>query len=179
MSKITKTIAALGVVAGLGVAALPLASYAAVQNPSTVNLTASLDNSLSLSVTETELAFELENGGAVVTDETAATVTTNNGKGYDLNIKAASGDGALTSTVGSYTIPAGPAAQGTSAWGYNTNGGDTYTAVTATDVSIASSTAPTPTAGTTTNITIGVSADATQEAGTYKGSFVLTAANRA
>ena len=29
MSKITKTIAALGVVAGLGVAALPLASYAA------------------------------------------------------------------------------------------------------------------------------------------------------
>ena len=177
MSKVTKTIAALGVVAGLGVAALPLASYAA--NPTPVNLTASLDDSLSLSVTETELAFELENGGAVVTDETAATVTTNNGKGYDLNIKAASGDGALTSTVGSYTIPAGPAAQGTSAWGYNTDGGDTYTAVTATDVSIASSTAPTPTAGTTTNITIGVSADATQEAGTYKGSFVLTAANKA
>ena len=29
MSKVTKTIAALGVVAGLGVAALPLASYAA------------------------------------------------------------------------------------------------------------------------------------------------------
>ena len=177
MSKVTKTIAALGVVAGLGVAALPLASYAA--NPTRVNLTANLDDSLSLSVTETELAFELENGGAVVTDETAATVTTNSGKGYDLNIKAASGNGALTSTVGSYTIPAGPAAQGTSAWGYKTGGGDTYTAVTAADVSIASSTAPTPTAGTTTNITIGVSADATQEAGIYKGSFVLTAANKA
>lgn len=175
MSKVTKTIAALGVVAGLGVAALPLASYAV--NPTTVNLTASLQDSLSLSVTETELAFALDNGGAVVTDETAATVTTNNGKGYDLNIKAGSGGTALTS--GDYTIPAGPAAQGTSAWGYNTDGGTDYTAVTASDVSIASSTAPTPTAGTTTNITIGVSADATQEAGTYKGSFVLTAANKA
>ena len=178
MSKVTKTIAALGVVAGLGVAALPLASYAAEENPSTVNLTARLQDSLSLNVSKNELSFELENGGAVVTDATAATVTTNSGKGYDLNIKAASGNGALTSTVGSYTIPAGPAAQGTSAWGYNTDGGDTYTAVTAADVSIASSTAPTPTAGTTTNITIGVSADATQEAGIYKGSFVLTAANK-
>ena len=175
MSKVTKTIAALGVVAGLGVAALPLASYAV--NPTTVNLTASLDDSLSLSVTETELAFDLENGGAVVTDATAATVTTNNGKGYDLKIKAGSGGAALTS--GTFTIPAGEAAQGTSAWGYNTDGGDTYTAVTTTDVSIASSSAPTPVAGTTTNITIGVSADATQEAGTYTGSFVLTAANKA
>ena len=177
MSKITKTIAALGVVAGLGVAALPLASYAVEKNPSTVNLTARLDNSLSLSVTETELAFDLENGGAVVKDTTAATVTTNNGKGYDLKIKAGGSGTSLTS--GSYTIPAGEAAQGTSAWGYNTDGSATYTAVTATDVSIASSTAPTPTSGTTTNITIGVSADATQEAGTYTGSFVLTAANKA
>lgn len=175
MSKVTKTIAALGVVAGLGVAALPLASYAA--NPTTVNLTASLDDSLSLSVTETELAFDLENGGTVVKDTTAATVTTNNGKGYDLKIKAGGSGASLTS--GSYTIPAGEAAQGTSAWGYNTDGGATYTAVTTTDVSIASSTAPTPASGTTTNITIGVSADATQEAGTYTGSFVLTAANKA
>ena len=175
MSKVTKTIAALGVVAGLGVAALPLASYAA--NPTRVNLTANLDDSLSLSVTETELAFELDNGGAVVKDETAATVITNSGKGYNLNIKAGSGGTALTS--GDYTIPAGEAAQGTSAWGYNTDGGTAYTAVTASDVSIAESSTPTPVAGTTTNITIGVSADATQEAGTYTGSFVLTAANKA
>lgn len=177
MSKVTKTIAALGVVAGLGVAALPLASYAAEQNPSTVNLTARLQDSLSLNVSKNELSFDLENGGAVVKDTTAATVTTNNGKGYDLKIKAGGSSASLTS--GSYTIPAGKAAQGTSAWGYNTDGGTSYTAVTTTDVSIASSTAPTPASGTTTNITIGVSADATQEAGTYTGSFVLTATNKA
>ena len=175
MSKITKTIAALGVVAGLGVAALPLASYAA--NPTTVNLTASLDDSLSLSVTETELSFELENGGTVATDATDATVTTNNAAGYDLNIKAGSGGTALVS--GSHSIEAGAAAQGTSAWGYNTDGGSTYTGVTASDVSIASAEAPTEAAGTKTTITVGVSADSTQEAGTYTGSFVLTAANKA
>ena len=175
MSKITKTIAALGVVAGLGVAALPLASYAV--NPTTVNLTASLDDSLSLDVTETELSFDLDNGGAVVTDTTAATVITNNAKGYDLNIKAGSGGTALTS--GSYSIAAGAAAQGASAWGYNTDGSSTYTGVTAEDVSIADSDAPTAVEGVTTTITVGVSADATQEAGTYTGSFVLTAANKA
>lgn len=176
MSKITKTIAALGVVAGLGVAALPLASYAV--NPTTVNLTASLDDSLSLSVTETELAFDLENGGAVAKDTTDATVTTNNASGYDLNIKAGAGGTALTDGS-SHSIEAGAAAQGTSAWGYNTDGGDTYKGVTAEDVSIASAAAPTEAAGTKTTITVGVSADSTQEAGTYTGSFVLTAANKA
>ena len=176
MSKVTKTIAALGVVAGLGVAALPLASYAVEENPATVNITARLQDSLSLTVTETELSFDLENGGTVATDATDATVTTNNAAGYDLNIKAGSGGTALVS--GSYSIEAGAAAQGTSAWGYNTDGGTTYTGVTAQDVSIASAEAPTEAAGTKTTITVGVSADSTQEAGTYTGSFVLTAANK-
>lgn len=172
MSKITKTIAALGVVAGLGVAALPLTSYA-----DTVNLTANLNDSLALEVTETALTFTLENNGAVVTDTTEATVTTNNATGYDLNIKAGTGGTALVD--GSYSIEAGAAAQGTSAWGYNTDGGSTYKGVTATDVSIAQSNTPTAAEGVTTTITVGVSADGTQEAGSYTGSFVLTAANKA
>ena len=46
MSKITKTIAALGVVAGLGVAALPLASYAAT----TQNITVEAEIGATLSV---------------------------------------------------------------------------------------------------------------------------------
>ena len=180
MSKITKTIAALGVVAGLGVAALPLASYAApgTSNPQDITVTATLEDSLAMSVTETALTFMIENNGDVVKNSTTATVTTNNASGYNLDIQAKDGDTDLTAT-GDYTIPTGPAAQGTSAWGYNKDGGDTYQAVPAVATSIASSAAATEVGGEETTIYIGVSADSSQEKGVYTGGFTLTASNNA
>ena len=180
MSKITKTIAALGVVAGLGVAALPLASYAAESNdnPTTVNVTASLQESLTLNVSEDALAVTLTNGGAVQTAATTATVTTNHATGYSLTMAAKGSNANLVSGTNNIPTSATVEQGGASAWGYSLDDGASYKAVPTDATEIASSGTPTDTDGTETKITIGVYADDSQAAGTYNGGFILTATNK-
>lgn len=173
MSKITKTIAALGVVAGLGVAALPLASYAATTQDITVEAT--IGPVLSVG-TPTAATVELApiNGQTAVEGSSSVTVNTNNLKGFTLNIKDSDSETGLTGTGG--TIAAGTTLNGTvSAWAYK--GGDTveYTAITTTDVALKKTTAPTVADGETVEITFGVAADEDQAAGTYTGGVTVTA----
>lgn len=173
MSKITKTIAALGVVAGLGVAALPLASYAATtQN---ISVEAKIGETLSVE-TPTVATVQLTptNGAAAVNGTSSVTVKTNHHSGFTLNIKDSDSDTGLTGTSG--TIAAGTTLNGTvSAWAYK--GGDTteFTAITKSDVALKETDAPTAAAGETVEITFAVAADADQAAGTYTGGVTVTA----
>ena len=173
MSKITKTIAALGVVAGLGVAALPLASYAAT----TQNIAVQAEIGEMLSVdTPTVATVELAptNGAAAKESSSSVTVNTNHRTGFTLNIKDSDSDTGLTGTGG--TIAAGTVLDGTvSAWAYK--GGDkaTFTAITATDVALKTTAAPTTADGETVEITFAVAADEDQAAGTYTGGVTVTA----
>ena len=173
MSKVTKTIAALGVVAGLGVAALPLASYAAdTQN---IAVQATIGETLSVEApTVATVELTPTNGAAAVEGSSSVTVKTNHLTGFTLNIKDSDSDTGLTGTGG--TIAAGTTLDGSvSAWAYK--GGDkvAYTAITEADVALKTTSAPTAAAGETVEITFGVAADADQAAGTYTGGVTVTA----
>lgn len=131
MSKMSKTIAILGVVAGLGVAALPLSSYAVEDITDTTTTSGSTrvteasgdkkvtsaETNVKLTVNST-LWIETPNHGTdnylmlnqddtnmyqYKSDALAVKVFTNNNQGYQLNIQAA--DTALKNGT-SYTIPA-------------------------------------------------------------------------
>lgn len=173
MSKITKTIAALGVVAGLGVAALPLASYAATTQDIVVKAT--IGESLTVTApTSATVELTPTNGAAAVEKSSSVTVNTNHLSGFTLNIKDSDAETGLTGTGG--TIAAGTTLDGTaSAWAYK--GGDkaTYTAITATDVALKTTSAPTTADGETVEITFAVAADEDQAAGTYTGGVTVTA----
>ena len=152
MSKITKTIAALGVVAGLGVAALPLASYAADTQNIAVQATI----------------------GETLTVTAPTSATTNHLSGFTLNIKDSDSETGLTGTSG--TIAAGTVLDGTvSAWAYKGGDKTSYTEITTSDVALKTTAAPTAAAGETVEITFGVAADEDQAAGTYTGGVTVTA----
>lgn len=203
MSKLTQSIAILGVVAGLGVAALPLSSYAApadVSKDATVQLT--VEDTLSLELTageETsgETAMPLVNlgiatpDGDIVDADLTATVKTNSKTGYTLKLEDKDESNDLVS--GEDKIEAGVPAKGTSAWGYkageiNIAGNNEITnateyaavPVSGSAVTIVNSDKPTLVAedanGDTAVINFGASVSSAQAAGTYTDIVVVTAA---
>lgn len=178
MSKITKTIAALGVVAGLGVAALPLASYAAdTETSKDLTVSAQIGETLSVTLNHNSVTLKPTNGGAVVdtTQETqtvVATVTTNNLHGYTLKLADTDTDYALTNEDGE-KIAAGTPAQNQSLWGVAFNGAGTYTALSADGFSRSEADA-TANNGETTNIDFAVSASPSQASGTYTNAMTVT-----
>lgn len=206
MSNLSKTIAVLGVVAGLGVAALPLSSYAAqstdgsaVSENATVKLAIAKKLSLTLGTAEADL------GDGSQTPAIAATVITNNSKGYDLKIKGSTTTGSvktvLTSGVvkddivaatGSAATPAALAKTTTnSVWGYTVTGDDAaegfkkatgdgkYAGVTVGGETIASKTAATAASGNLTTVTFAADLLDNQAAGTYTGQVTFTASDNA
>lgn len=174
MSKISKTVAVLGVVAGLGVAALPISTYAA--NPETVNLNVKVVDKIELDADNTTVNINATNGAAVTGQEGTVTLTvkTGNSKGYTLNAKTGSvdlADGSVNS------IPAGAPLVGSSLWGMK--GGDqvfqNYTGLQTTDQLVKKMTIA-PTSGEdATAVTFGVTTATNQAAGTYTGTAVFTA----
>lgn len=116
MSKTTKIIAALGVVAGLGVAALPLTSYAANES---VTLTVTVDPAISLSHSGTTSLTIAPNNADLTTASSTLRVSTNNLKGYKLTVNDADADASLVHATQNdkkiVTTTATPAA-GTSSW---------------------------------------------------------------
>lgn len=176
MSKITKTIAALGVVAGLGVAALPLASYADSPDAETLTVNANIGSSFSLTVDKNAVALAPVNNGDVVNTETAgginATVTSNNAAGYTL-ILTGTEDYSLAD--GDNKIAAGVPAKGTSAWGVKGGKISTYQALGGSGLTLADTSTPTDIAGEVTDIDFAVSAASNQAAGNYTATLTLTA----
>lgn len=187
MSKTIMAAAALSVVAGLGVAALPLSSYAADLNTASENIDVivNIDNTISMAVDTNAVEMNLVPGGAAVTDKTVtATVTTNNATGYELYIRDSDDSTALVSAEGN-SINAGATLSGAaSAWAYQ--GGDVtgWTAITTDNAKIKTVTNPTGTdnagqldqaAARETVITFGAYAESNQQSGIYKGGVTLTA----
>ncbi|MDO4759403.1 MAG: hypothetical protein Q4A30_01280 [Candidatus Saccharibacteria bacterium] len=123
MSKSTKIIAALGVVAGIGVAALPLSTFAA--NTADVTVKVMIGEQLSLSMdlaaSDTEQTMT---ASEIKTDEMKSTakVSTNHAAGYTLTVIDKDTNTALVNESNpSATIPAiaveGALSSGTAAWG--------------------------------------------------------------
>ncbi len=185
MSNITKAIAALGVVAGLGVAALPLSSYAVESGP--VKVTAVVDNTISVTANDTEVNLgTVMPNGPVSSASTTVTVATTNETGYTLVVKDAdertglyknNADGSLNTTDGKF-IPAGAPAKGTTAWGVRADAAAAYQGVTpysGAGVELKKTTASATTAGDTTSVDFGVSVNTGFESGTYTGEVVFVA----
>lgn len=205
MTNLSKTIAILGVVAGLGVAALPLSSYAAestdgsdVSENATVKLTIAKKLSLTLDTTEADL------GDGSQTPAIKAAVITNNSKGYTLKIAGSTTTGSvktvLTSGVvkddivaasGTAAAPATLAKTATaSVWGYTVTGDDIttgftgegvgkYAGVTEAGEAIATKNAATAAAGNLTTITFAADLLENQAAGEYTGQVTFTASDNA
>ncbi len=131
MKKMTAAMAALGVVAGLGAAALPLASYA---SEATVPVTAIIDDALSINITDATTADDLgadgvliegvTPGGAVESRKIAVTVSGNDTQQkYKLTLEDRLADTALINANNERietltTTGALNADTSTSAWGY-------------------------------------------------------------
>ena len=206
MTNLSKTIAILGVVAGLGVAALPLSSYAAestdgtpVSENATVKLTIDKKLSLTLDTAEADL------GDGSQTPAIKATVITNNSKGYTLKIAGSTSTGSvktvLTSGVVKDDIVAASGTAGTpaalaktataSVWGYTVAGDDIttgfknatgdakYAGVTESGEAIASKDAATAATGNLTTITFAADLLDNQAAGEYTGQVTFTASDNA
>lgn len=150
MSKTTKAFAILGVVAGLGVAALPFNAMAAVNvngnntTPATdeVTVKTTIKDYISIELnagtngtftsdtadgahTHTLDLGELANGGAVVEGDLLVNVKTNNAKGYKLGI-AAGAVNLVGKSDANNIIAGGVPTVGTSAWSFKVaKGGDT------------------------------------------------------
>lgn len=137
MSKMSKAIAALGVVAGLGVAALPLSTYAAIPSGDSIYKTSTsaqveviVEGAISISSNIDEVGTDgvIKLGEIMpgsITTETAnaealkVTVESNtNGAQFDLYMNTLEADGALTGANTGAKINGGRPTAGTSAWGY-------------------------------------------------------------
>lgn len=185
MSKMTKTIAALGVVAGLGVAALPLSSYAATtNNPATVDVLATVNGTISMTVADEEINVgTVTPGGEIASKSTTVTVSTNNEKGYklemtdsDTNTNMLQIDANGDPLNGGASIPTGDMSTAASGWGYSVDNGTTFNSVPplgGTPATIANST--TAVTDEATTVTFGVKAASGQAEGNYKGTVVFTA----
>ena len=193
MSKMTKTIAALGVVAGLGVAALPLSSYATIVTDSTtVTAQAIIGEAISVTADATDDTVKIKNVTAnqdVKEGSTVLTIQTNNTSGYNVNIKDSDATTALTTAGGDAAdgIPASATlTKGNKGWGFKaststegvavSSAGQAYRAIETTPLALASrSTGASVQDGDKITLTFGVVVDSSIAAGTYSDDVIITA----
>lgn len=199
MSKMTKTVAALGVVAGLGVAMLPVGAFAAPAdtgaiygNPATQNVTfqAKVDDYIQITVAEAQVAVaDAATTAKNAAGSTAFAIKSNNASGYTGTIAASTLDNGSASAVmlgntATNKIPGGTApVAGTSAWGYKITvpigvAGNTVNSMTGatTDAkTFADKTGATAAAGDPYTLDFEASVSASQAADTYTGQVTLTA----
>lgn len=195
MSKtITKVIAALGVVAGLGVAALPLSSYAApLTSTDDVLVTATVTGSFTAAVTTGALPIgEINAGDDTAVEQTDTITITDNTPGahsvYMGTEYNATDTGEAIAALKSSTnnIPAvASVTPGTAGWSYAHNGSGTLTYVKPVMYSDATNTTggtPITTTGALTGsqavytIAAKAAAGPTTPTGTYENTIVIYAA---
>ena len=182
MKKLTKILAVTGVVAGLGVSALPLGSYALDPTDGVVDadihVTAKVIESIALSAGDDVV---IGNGTSTLVPNTSGTgtftveVATNCLKGFTLS---ATGE-TLTSEEGNTIAPNAAAAAGTEGWsikGTEGKAGTTAKALSSTAQVLWTHAASTTTIDDTETFTVTVGTDKTTEAGVYEGDIDFTAA---
>lgn len=205
MSKMSKAIAVLGVVAGLGVAAMPLSSYAASSEGKQATVQVAVGGGISLEIVQATAApdgsqgtldlttrtldlKEVKLGGAIASGALGVKVSTNAPSGYTLKMTAANIN--MTGAAGDIK-PGTPTANGAeSAWGFQVkkDGESAYgawQAMTEDGYDIYTSEAAGATTGGTntaadpatqqTDVAFGVNASATQAEGTYSTQVTFTA----
>lgn len=193
MSKIAKSMAVLGVVAGLGVAALPLSSYASESAPVTIQAT--VDSSIAVTA-DTDMVDlgTIGAGTGIATQTTTVTVSGSAGK-YNLGlvdkntdtnmnwVSLAAGqtesDASITGTQIPATADLETEAKG---WAFRLGEDDAWKAVpaySATTFNITPDGGATLNTSATTDVTFGVKADATLKNGIYQDQvvFIATAAD--
>lgn len=197
MRKMTAAMAALGVVAGLGAAALPLSSYA---SEATVPVTAIIDDTISINVTDAASGDALGADGVLIehvvpgqapkTKNVAITVSGDAEATYTLTIEDRMVDTALIGTKNSANrISTGTdltAGAENSAWGYNKVSSVSATPTSwlavpprgsAASLLTSGSTGTIPAAGkATTYVAFGVYAKTGQAADRYTSDVIFTAA---
>ncbi len=205
MSKMSKAIAVLGVVAGLGVAALPLSSYAADPTGASASKAAQVvvevGGAISIEITnpgtvtqvsgvtvanDTLTLNQAKINGAISKGSLGVRVLTNAAEKYSLNMKAQG----TTDMVGSGTAAGSSIkttaslAQGTAGWAYSMDNGTTWKAIPdATGAGdeinpngqTASVASQSKPFSEVTDVTFGVAADETTPEGTYTGNVTFTA----
>ncbi len=174
--KTVKIVIALGVVAAIGVAVLPLTSYAA--ETATTNVTVNIQSTLSVTATPAVNATITNNAAVNSTMAPIVTAITNNASGYVLKAKTSHANGPALQGSVSGTIAAGVPAQGESKWALS--GGDLsgYTALSTTDTTVKTVTSPTSASGEATTFHIGVTAASDLPAGNYTGTITWTISAR-
>lgn len=199
MSKTTNALLALGVVAGLGAAALPLSSYAVDPVTKDVGVTLKIEDTLEIEADKDNADNKVDLTGDGHSGAVNVTVKTNNQTGYNLNLKGSAGTNATSLTsengdqiaaaAGTFDTPAA-LSMTTSEWGYsvaNTNAnlqtgltqftGSVYAGVSAAGQEIVNINKPTGDAGDKTTVTFAASIADGQPAGTYDGQVTFTATN--
>ena len=177
MSKIKNTVVALGVATALGVASLPIATFAASDTQSVV-VKVNVKSVIALAADSNSTEVTMTPSSVNTTGlKTKLTVATNNKNGYKLTVKDADSTTAMTSTDTTETIPAvgGTLTAGTAGW--NLSGGDlTKVAVTTSDQIVKTNTNAAHT-GIQEDIqmTYDVATGAAQAQGTYQDTIVYTA----
>lgn len=201
MSKVSKAIAVLGVVAGLGVAAMPLCKCQAITT-ATKDQPVNVEVLGTISITVTNVAeagdFDPDTStlnlgdvimnGPVVSKSLDVVISSNGPRQVSLSIRDSDSETGLVS--GTDVIPAitgTTLAQGDAGWGYKVNDAADWAAITADDVMIV-------TRGTTstghendaivpgknnelhTTVTFGAAANPSIPEGTYTGAVIFTAA---
>ena len=182
MKKIAKALAISGVVAGLGVAALPLSSYAlsptAEGTNKTTHVTAYVVEAIALNADE---AVEIGDGNTTLVPGTSGTgtfdveVATNSLKGFTLS--ATGGD--LVNANNDKISPNAAAAAGTQGWsikGTEGKAGTTAKALSSTSQILWTHAASTSVIDETETFTVTVGTTDTTPTGTYEGEIVFTAA---
>lgn len=184
MSKMAKTIAALGVVAGLGVAALPLSSYAATtNNPASVDVLATVQGTVSMTVSEEEVNVgQVMPGGETASKSTIVTASSTNAKGCKVEMTDSDTNTAMLQIDangdpknGGGVIPTGDLTGTTSGWGYSIDNGTSYKAVPAVNGTPAEIINTSDTSEKSSTVTFGVKAASDQAEGNYKSTVVFTA----
>lgn len=191
MSKMSKAIAVLGVVAGLGVAALPLSSYA-VSDTASTTAQAIVGDSIAITVADATVSIANVMANQDVNEaSTTLTVQTNNANGYQIQIEDTDSELALKTSDGSGTadgIAAGIPTKGTNAWGFKASSNSSNVTITeegyravggkAAPKIVGTAAAASATDGDVISLTFGVTVDTTIAAGTYQDEVVLTATTK-
>ncbi|MDR2524483.1 MAG: hypothetical protein LBC95_03040 [Candidatus Nomurabacteria bacterium] len=196
MTKISKIIAAASVLGIVGVAALPVAGYAASPDSKsvTVNVDVGSQFSLACALPDNDVTFT---GGAGAADTSSmagtCTVTSNNGAGYTLVAKSTQAGSGAANLIGTnspsniISSAAGIPTAGTAKWGINTMTAQTAPGTGAAAawlavpqasgaaISIASTNTVAGASGDTYNYTFGAAIAATTAADSYSDTVQFTA----
>ena len=177
MSKIKKMVVGLGLTTALGIATLPIATFAA-SDISSVTVKVNVNSVIALSADSNSTEVTMNPSSVNTTAlKTKLTVATNNKNGYKLTVKDADSTTAMTSGDTTETIPAvsGTLTAGTAGW--NISGGDLNKAAVTTSDQTVKTNPNTMHTGIQEDVqmTYGVATAAAQAQGTYQDVIVYTA----